>query len=53
MIQLLDLEAPDWRYDTGIGLRSFVNQVPEVWTAIHWLWEIVISRPIQKVEAVS
>lgn len=53
MIQLLDREAPDWRYDTGIGLRSFVNQVPEVWTAIHWLWEIVTSRTVHNSDAVS
>ncbi len=53
MIQLLDREAPDWRYDTGIGLRSFVNQVPEVWTAIHWLWEIVTSRTVHNADAVS
>ena len=53
MIQLLDREAPDWQYDTGIGLRSFVNQVPEVWTAIHWLWEVVTSRNVRKEEAVS
>ena len=53
MIQLLDREAPDWQYDTGIGLRSFMNQVPEVWTAIHWLWEVVTSRNVRKEEAVS
>ncbi|HWN95625.1 MAG TPA: nucleotidyltransferase domain-containing protein, partial [Methylomirabilota bacterium] len=44
---LLDRECADWRERTRRSNKVFPLQIPEVWTALHWLVENVapVARP--------
>jgi GT2 family glycosyltransferase len=44
LIALLDSEVREWRNDMSRGNRVFVNQVPEIWLALHRIWPAATGR---------